>query len=164
MATIAIVAVDKNRAIGKGGTIPWHYSADMRFFKQQTLGNACVMGYHTWLSLKKPLKDRLNIVLSRSHQVAPQHGVVVLPDKESVLSIRDYLKCDLYIIGGEQVYRTFADQIDRWIVTEIPIAAEGADTFMPEDFLNGFKRTAETELEGGLNVVFYEREGEKGWS
>jgi dihydrofolate reductase len=86
---------------------------------------------------------------------------VVLPDKESVLSIRDYLECDLYIIGGEQVYRTFADQIDRWVVTEIPTEAEGADTFMPEDFLNGFRRTAETELEGGLTVVFYEREGEK---
>jgi dihydrofolate reductase len=135
----------------------------MRFFKQQTLGNACVMGYNTWLSLKKPLKDRLNIVLSRSHQVAPQHGVVVLPDKEAVLSIRDYLKCNLYIIGGEQVYRTFADQIDRWVVTEVPTEAEGADTFMPEDFLNGFKRTAETELEGGLNVVFHEREEGKGW-
>jgi dihydrofolate reductase len=163
MATIAIVAVDKNRAIGKGGTIPWHYSADLRFFKQQTLGNACVMGYHTWLSLKKPLKDRLNIVLSRSHQVEPQHSVVLLRDKESVLSIRDYLKCDLYIIGGEQVYRTFADQIDQWVVTEVPTEAEEADTFMPEDFLSGFSRTAETGLEGGLKVGFYKREDVKGW-
>ena len=165
MATIAIVAVDKNRAIGRGGTIPWHYSPDMRFFKQQTLGHACVMGFHTWGSLKKPLKDRLNLVLSRSHDVEQGNGVIVLRDKESVLSIRDYLKCDLYIIGGEQVYRAFAEEIDRWVVTEVPTEAEGADTFMPEGFLNGYWRTSEVELEGGLKVGFHDRvQKEKGGS
>jgi hypothetical protein len=50
------------------------------------------------------------------------------------------------------------------VVTEIPMKAEGADTFMPEDFLNGFKRTTETEMESGLTVVFYERDGGKDWS
>nr|MBA3767976.1 dihydrofolate reductase [Acidobacteriota bacterium] len=47
MAIIGIVAVDRNGAIGKNGTLPWHYSADLRFFKQQTVGHACVMGWRT---------------------------------------------------------------------------------------------------------------------
>src|SRR5262252_7598733 len=59
MAIIGIVAVDRNFAIGKGGSLPWHYSADLKFFKQTTLGNAVVMGRRTWQSLKKPLPDRL---------------------------------------------------------------------------------------------------------
>ena len=64
MAIVGIVAIDRNLAIGKGGTLPWHYSSDLKFFKQTTVGNAVVMGRRTWLTLNKPLKDRMNIVLS----------------------------------------------------------------------------------------------------
>jgi dihydrofolate reductase len=154
---IGIVAVDRNGAIGKQGSIPWHYSADMKFFRQQTTGHACVMGYRTWLSLKKPLKDRLNIVLSRKSEVEPQPGVILLRDTLSVLSLKNYLSCDLFIIGGEQVYRSFLPHIDRWIVTEIPLSVEDADTFMPDDYLQGFKPSASEQLEENLKVTFYER-------
>src|ERR1700704_1785859 len=91
---IGIVAVDRNGAIGKGGKLPWHYSADMKFFRETTTGNACVMGYKTWLTLKKPLKDRLNIVLTRQSQIEPQPSVIVLRDVDSVLSLIRYLRCD----------------------------------------------------------------------
>ncbi len=93
---IGLVAVDRNRAIGRKGALPWHYAADMKFFRQQTTGHACVMGYRTWLSLKKPLKDRLNIVLSRSSEIAAQDGGILLRDKVSVLSLKPYLSCDLF--------------------------------------------------------------------
>jgi dihydrofolate reductase len=157
MAIIGIVAIDQNGAIGKDGSVPWHYSADLKFFKEQTTGHACVMGYKTWLSLKKPLKNRLNIVLSRRAEVAPQEGVIVLRDRLSVLSLKPYLSCDLFIIGGEQIFRTFLDDIDEWIVTEIPLAVEGADTFIPEDYLRGFRSSASRQLEEDLKVTFYER-------
>src|SRR5256885_5261545 len=117
MAIIGIVAVDRNGAIGKGGAIPWHYSADLKFFKQQTIGHACVMGLNTWRSLKRPLKERLNIVLSRSSDIEPQESVIVLRDVISVLSLKKYLDGDLFIIGGAQVYQAFLQEIDRWIVT-----------------------------------------------
>src|SRR2546423_14615156 len=107
MSIIGIVAVDKNHAIGKGGGLPWHYSADMKFFKRQTVGHACVMGRRTWASLKKPLPQRLNIVLSRESEIEAQPSVIVMRDKPSVLSLKDYLACDLYIIGGAQIYRAF---------------------------------------------------------
>ncbi|MDT5123796.1 MAG: dihydrofolate reductase [Acidobacteriota bacterium] len=157
MAIIGIVAVDRNGAIGKGGSIPWHYSADLKFFKQQTTGNACVMGHRTWLTLKKPLPNRLNIVMSRRAEIEPQESVIVLRDKLSVLSLKTYLSCDLFIIGGEQVYRTFLDEIEKWIVTEIPLAVEGADTFMPQDYLQEFKPDDSRQLEENLRVMFYER-------
>ena len=162
MAIIGIVAVDQNGAIGKAGGLPWHYPADMRFFKQQTTGNACVMGYRTWLTLKKPLKDRLNIVLSRKSEVEPQPSVVVVRDIVSILSLKEYLSCDLFVIGGEQVYRSFLPHIDRWLVTEIPLAVEGTDTFMPGDYLQGFKPSGSQQLEENLRVTFYEKQGIKG--
>jgi dihydrofolate reductase len=157
MAIIGIVAVDRNGAIGKNGSIPWHYSSDVKFFKQQTIGHACAMGYTTWLSLKKPLKERLNIVLSRKSEIKPQPSMIVLRDMLSVLSLKKFLACDLFIIGGEQVYRSFLPHMDRWIVTEIPMAVEGADTFMPEGYLQGFEPYASQELEENLRVKFYER-------
>ena len=156
MAIIGIVAVDKNGAIGKDGSIPWHYSADVKFFKQQTIGHACVMGYKTWLSLKKPLKERLNIVLSRKSEVKPEPNVIVLRDTLSILTLKKFLACDLFIIGGEQIYRAFLPHMDRWIVTQIPVAVEGADTFMPEGYLKNFSPYDSQQLEENLKVTFYE--------
>jgi dihydrofolate reductase len=152
-----IVAVDRNGAIGKGGALPWHYSADLRFFKQQTLGHACVMGQRTWRSLEKPLKGRLNIVLSRASEIETLETLVVLRDRQSVLSLGPYLACDLFIIGGAQVFRAFLGDIERWIVTEVPLAIEGADTFMPEGYLEGFGPVDSLSLEENLKVTFYER-------
>lgn len=154
---IGIVAVDRNGAIGKGGTLPWHYSADMKFFKETTTGHACVMGHKTWLTLKRPLPNRLNIVLSRKAEIEPQESVLVLRDVESVLSMAKDLKCDLFVIGGEQVYRSFLPYIEKWIVTEVPLAVEGADTFVPENYLAGFKLTESRKLDDDLNVSLYER-------
>jgi len=154
---IGIVAVDRNGAIGKGGKLPWHYSADMKFFKETTTGNACVMGYHTWLTLKKPLPNRLNIVLSRKAEIPQQESVVVVRDVDAVLAMGKDLKVDLFVIGGAQVYQAFLRYIDKWFVTEVPLEVEGADTFVPENYLEGFERTGTKVLQDELAVGVYER-------
>ena len=174
MSIIGIVAVDRNAAIGRGGSIPWHYSADMKFFREQTTGHACVMGRRTWDSLKRPLKERLNVVLSRAGAAGggvaePQHdgvekpeqqqqqSVIVLPDKRFVLALAPYLSCHLYIIGGKQIYRMFQPEIEQWIVTEVPLAVDGADTFMPADFLQNFRPRRSLPLADELKVIFYDK-------
>lgn len=154
---IGIVAVARNGAIGKGGKLPWHYSADLKFFKETTTGNAVVMGRKTWLSLRKPLPNRLNIVLSRKSEIDPQESVVVVRDVESVLAMMKDLPGDLFVIGGEQVYRSLVRYIEKWIVTEVPLTIEDADAFVPENYLDGFKATQSRELEEGLVVRVYER-------
>jgi dihydrofolate reductase len=154
---IGIVAVDRQGAIGKGGKLPWHYSADMKFFKETTIGNACVMGYKTWLTLKKPLPNRLNIILSRQSQIEPQQSVIVCRDVESVLSLVKDLEGDLFVIGGAQVYRSFLPHIEKWIVTEVPLTIEGADAFVPENYLEGFTESNSKQIDEGLRVVFYDR-------
>ena len=154
---IGIVATDRAGAIGRGGGLPWHYSADMKFFKGLTTGHACVMGRRTWLTLKRPLPSRLNVVLSRGAEFEPRESVVWLRDRLSVLSLADYLRCDLYVIGGAQIFELFRDDIARWVVTEIPLAVEGADTFMPPGFLGGFRPYDSRRLGDDLKATFYER-------
>jgi dihydrofolate reductase len=153
---IGIVAVDRNLAIGKGGKLPWHYSADLKFFKEMTSGNAVVMGNRTWRTLKRPLPKRMNIVLSRG-VAPPTDSVVVLPDIQSVLALAGTLTRDLYVIGGATIYQAFLPYIEQWVVTEVPISVDGADTFMPADFLSEFDLYEVRQLEEGLRVKFYER-------
>lgn len=156
---IGIVAVDEKGAIGKDGKLPWHYAADMKFFKETTVGNAVVMGHNTWRSLPQPLPNRLNIVLSRQAEIEPQESVVVVRDVESVLELAKTLTSDLFVIGGAQVYRSFLPYLDKWIVTEVPLTVEGADTFVPEDYLNEFQATKSKMIDASedLMVHFYER-------
>jgi dihydrofolate reductase len=157
MSVIGIVAVDRNLAIGKGGRLPWHYSADMKFFKGTTTGNSVVMGRRTWLTLKGPLKDRQNIVLSRESQIESNDSLIVLPDVDSVLELARNQQRDLFVIGGAKVFEAFLPHIEKWIVTEVPLAVEAPDTFMPENFLNGFEMYELRQLDEGLRVKFYER-------
>jgi dihydrofolate reductase len=154
---IGIVAVDQDLAIGKGGRLPWHYSADMKFFKQTTIGNAVVMGRRTWLTLKGPLKDRQNIVLSRDQNLPSDDSVMVVADVDSVLDVARTQDTNLFVIGGAQVYESFLPHIERWIVTEVPLVVEGADTFMRPNFLDGFEMYELRQLDEGLRVKFYER-------
>ncbi|HEV8592223.1 MAG TPA: dihydrofolate reductase [Pyrinomonadaceae bacterium] len=149
---IGIVAISKNYAIGKGGKLPWHYSADMKHFKNTTSGRAVAMGLNTWRSIGHPLPNRLNIVLSRSAQIEEGDGLVFLRSKEETLSLAKYLNCDLYIMGGAKTYVEFADVVDKWIVTEVPLEIEDADTFLPKDLLDGFIETGRKNLDEGLIV------------
>lgn len=155
---IGIVAIARNLAIGRDGKLPWHYPPDLKFFKQTTLDSAVVMGFNTWRSIGKPLPRRLNIVLSRANSVENQPSVLLLRGKEEVSALTKYLNCDVFIIGGAQTYKTFAREIEKWIVTEIPETVENADAFMPPDFLGDFQLKETKELESDLRVKIYARE------
>jgi dihydrofolate reductase len=157
MSIIAIVAIAKNFAIGKNGKLPWHYPADLKFFKQTTLNHAVVMGWKSWQSIGKPLPRRLNIALSRSKNLDNQPSLLLMRSREEVLALKDYLKCDVFLIGGAQTYAEFADVIDKWLVTEIPETVPDADAFMPENFLDGFEMKDKISLDANLNVKIYER-------
>jgi dihydrofolate reductase len=154
---IGIVAIAKNFAIGKEGRLPWHYPADLKFFKETTVGNAVVMGFHTWESIGKPLPKRLNIVLSRKANLENRSDVLLLRSKEEVLALSKYLKGDLFIIGGAKTYENFADVIEKWLVTEVPADIEDADTFMPENFLENFELREVKKMDDDLRVSIYER-------
>jgi len=157
MSIIGIVAISQNYAIGRGGKLPWHYSADLKFFKQTTTGSSVVMGFNTWRSIGKPLPNRLIIVLSRSENIEPQPNVILMRSSEEVVALSKYLNCDVFIIGGAKTYENFAGLIEKWIVTEVPLIVEDADTFMPHDFLDDFELLETKDIGEDLNVKFLHR-------
>ncbi len=154
---IGIAAVDRKGAIGKGGKLPWHYSADMKFFRETTTGHAVVMGRKTWLTIGKPLKNRLNIVLSRDSNIEPQESLLVLSDVDSVISFGESLTTDLFVIGGAQVYEAFLPHVEKWIITQVPLTVSGADAFMPEGYLDGFKKAESKSIGDDLTVEYFSR-------
>lgn len=154
---IGIVAISKNFAIGRDGKLPWHYPADLKFFKQTTTGNAIVMGWNTWKSIGKPLPGRTNIVLSRTAELDDKPGVKLFRSMMDVITFVEEFDGDVFIIGGAKTYQAFADVIEKWYVTEVPLTVEDADTFMPRDFLDGFESSETIDLGDGLRVKVYVR-------
>jgi dihydrofolate reductase len=153
---IGIVAIDRNFAIGKDGKLPWHYSADLKFFKETTMGQCIVMGSTTWSSIGRPLPGRVNMVLSRRALDLPP-GVLLFDNKGSATMAAAELGLDLFVIGGAAVFELFVEEIEKWHVTEMPITVENADTFMPADFLKGFELEGTRDLGEGLTVKTFRR-------
>lgn len=150
-----IVAISRDNAIGRGGRLPWHYSADLKFFKRTTTGGVVVMGFNTWKSIGRPLPNRRNIVLSRRRELEPESGAELARSKSEIVGISG--SADVFIIGGAEIYREFADAIDRWLVTRIPESVADADTFFPPDLLRGFVETGREPIGDGLIVETYQR-------
>lgn len=154
---IGIIAISKNYAIGKDGKLPWHYPADLKFFKHTTTGHTIVMGRNTWDSIGRPLPNRLNIVLTRRSDIEQTADIRVVRARDEVLNLARETDDDIFIIGGAGTYKTFENEIDKWYVTEVPIVVEDADTFMPQNFLEGFRATDEIDLGDGLKVRVFQR-------
>lgn len=125
-----IVARDKNGAIGKGNTIPWHAPEDLKFFMRETMGGAVIMGRNTWDSLPvKPLKNRLNIVVS-SKGVAHEH---VVGSVEAAMGLaHDEKRARIYGMGGAGIYAAMLPMADRLLITEVDLEVAGADTWFPQ--------------------------------
>ena len=151
MKITGIVAVGKNLEIGRAGKLPWHYPADLSFFKRTTTGHVIVMGFNTWLSIGKPLPNRKNIVLSRSRNVEDER-VVCLKEVDDVIHRFSETEAEIFVIGGAQVYKSFGNKIDEWLATRIPEEIEDADAFMEKSFLDGYEKISEERLDDSLIV------------
>jgi dihydrofolate reductase len=154
---IGVVAVSENYAIGRDGKLPWHYSADLKHFKETTMGGTLVMGSSTWRSIGKALPGRQTIVLSRSEIPDLPDGVLLCHSAKQVLERAERFDGDVFIIGGASVFETFQDDIRRWIVTRIPETIDDADVFMPVQFLDDFELADRKEIGEGLTVETFDR-------
>lgn len=127
-----IVAVDKNWAIGKNNKMMWSIPADMRFFREKTLTHVVVMGRKTLESFPGglPLKNRTNIVLTGNLQYHAAGTVVVHTLEELLKKLKEYEGEEIFVIGGESVYRQLLPYCDTAYVTKIDHAYD-ADTYFP---------------------------------
>lgn len=127
-----IVAVDNNWAIGYKNNLLVSIPADMRFFRDTTIGKVVVMGKNTLESFPggKPLANRVNIVVALEKDYKVQGATVVNSIEEAMDAVKEYDTNDVYIIGGESIYRQFLPYCDIAHVTKIDYEYE-ADTYFP---------------------------------
>jgi len=127
-----IAALARNNVIGYKNTLPWgRIPEDMNHFRELTLGKPVIMGKNTFLSLGKPLKDRVNIVLSSENEKEQDNVIFASSIKEALDSAREAEPTELMIIGGAFVYNQFMSIADKLYITFIDEEFEG-DTFFPE--------------------------------
>ncbi len=126
-----IVAVDKNWAIGKDNRMMWSIPADMKFFRETTKGNIVIMWRKTLESFPhgQPLKNRVNIVITRKKDYKVKGAVIVHSVEEAVKEAKKY-EGELFVIGGESIYRAMLAYCDTAYVTKIDHAFD-ADTYFP---------------------------------
>ncbi|MBN7819492.1 type 3 dihydrofolate reductase [Bowmanella yangjiangensis] len=124
-----IAAMAKGRVIGKDNQMPWHLPADLKHFKQVTLGKPVVMGRKTFESIGRPLPGRLNIVISRAEDFKPEGVTVVTSPEQAIAAAQDSATNELMIIGGGAIYRHFLPQCHRLYITDIELVVDGDTTF-----------------------------------
>jgi len=162
-----IVAVDKNRGIGKDNALPWRLKQEMKYFKEMTTGNVVIMGRNTWESIPekyRPLPDRLNVILSKTLTQKDAKVTITSLDKAIIMSsldeALDFLAIakglelpeasELFIIGGAQLYNDAIKHkgCERLYITEIDQDFD-CDTFFPQyDDFKPIKDDVENEEDG----------------
>lgn len=127
-----IASADKNWAIGKDNQLLIRIPEDMKRFRQMTTGNVVVMGRKTLESFpnQAPLKDRVNIVLTRNPDYQPKGVVIVHSVEELQKELEAYDTNDVYVIGGDSIYSQLLDLCDTAHITKIDYAY-AADSYFP---------------------------------
>lgn len=134
MSVIAIACVDANWGIGYQGELLEHIPADMKFFRETTMGNYVVMGRKTWESLpNKPLENRENIVVTSTLYLDSGYDYTIFTSLDRVISFlkSDIPDKDIYIIGGASIYEQLLPYCDKAYITHVYIPHENVDAYFP---------------------------------
>ncbi|MBR2967799.1 MAG: dihydrofolate reductase [Clostridia bacterium] len=148
-----IVAVSKSWGIGKDNKLLFSLKEDMKFFKQTTSGKVVVMGKNTYLSLpKRPLKDRINIVLTRE---CFDDGSITVKDMDELFAqIKKYDTDNVYIIGGASMYKQMLPYCDTAFITKVDADSEADTYFTNLDELSSWQCVQESQAQDTLPIVF----------
>jgi len=151
---VLVAAVADNGVIGADGGIPWRIPEDMKHFREVTTGHPVVMGRLTFESLRRPLPDRTNIVVTRTPGWFAD-GVTVVGSLEEGLAAAREVGGDVMVIGGAQIYEAAIAMADVQILTEVHQSPEG-DTFYPA-FDRAEWSESRRETRDGYDWVWLER-------
>lgn len=158
-----IVAVDSNWAIGNKNELLVRIPNDHKHFREETTGKVVVLGRKTLETFPQgmPLKNRTNIILSRDNNYQVKDAVIVHSIEELLKELKNYPDEDIYIIGGESIYRQMLPYCDVAHVTKIDRAYE-ADTYFPNlDEDENWHITADSDEQTYFDIAYqfvkYER-------
>lgn len=159
MAGIIIAAVADNLAIGNQNKLPWdRIPEDMLRFRDLTRSHAVLMGRKTYDSLGKPLKDRLNVVLTRgNYAIQNNRDLVTFGRLSDAIQMCEGFRQDgtFYIIGGADIYGQTIDLVDKMEITHVHQRPKG-DSFFPEFDIADWKKVA-SQIGNGYEFATYER-------
>jgi dihydrofolate reductase len=145
MEVVFIVAVAENGVIGAGGTIPWRLKSDQQRLKALTMGKPVVMGRKTFISLRRPLPGRTNIVITRDAGFRAAGAVVTTSfDAARAVATGDALRrfaTEIAVIGGAEIYAQWMACADRLEITEVHARPEG-DTYFAAIDAAGWEEVA----------------------
>jgi dihydrofolate reductase len=125
-----VVAVAENNVIGKDNQLIWHLPADLKHFKNITMGHPILMGRKTYESIGKPLPGRTTIIITRQSDYKAEGCIVVNSIDKAITEAKKLDDCAC-IIGGAEIYRQSLDLTDTIFITRIHHKFDG-DTFFPE--------------------------------
>ena len=123
-----IAAIAEKRVIGHKGKIPWHIKEDLEYFRSLTSGSSVIMGRKTFESIGNPLPHRKNIIMTRNPKGLS--WVIEVCNKEDALKEAISHSNNVFVIGGENVYKEFMPLAKKMFLTEIELKVEG-DAFFP---------------------------------
>jgi dihydrofolate reductase len=133
MEIVFVVAIAENGVIGAGNAIPWRLKSDMARFKALTIGKPVIMGRKTFESLRRPLPNRTNIVITRDADYHAAGAIVTTSAADAGAVARgDALRrsvAEIAVIGGAEIYRQWLDRADRLEITEVHARPEGDTHF-----------------------------------
>ncbi len=160
-----ILSADQNWGIGKGNSLLVSIPSDMKQFREKTSGNVVIMGRKTLESFPNglPLKNRVNIVLSKNAEASGNGEIVVRSVEEAIAEAEKYPEKEIYVIGGGSIYEQFLPYVDTVYVTKIDKAYE-ADTHFPNlDKDADWEITEESEEQTYFDLIYtyvtYKRKG-----
>ena len=146
-----IVAMGKNRVIGKDGMLPWHISSDLKNFKKITMGKPILMGRKTYESIGRPLPGRENIILTKNKNYFAE-GCIVKNTIDEVFSYCQKVP-ELMIMGGAALYEQTLHKAKRLYITEVNATTDG-DVFFPEFDRNQWLEISRNSFEASENDDF----------
>ena len=130
MSYSIIAAIGKNNELGKDNGLIWSLPGDLKFFRTTTSGKTIIMGRKTFESLPKMLPNRHHIVISRGNNF-PSEVEVYNSLEELLESLKDTNE-EIFVIGGESIYKLFLGYADKLYLTEIDAECMDADAYFPE--------------------------------
>ena len=152
MELVAIVAVAENGVIAKDGGIPWDHPADKAFYRETIRGHPVIMGRNTFGG--DPKEGCTNIVLTSTVDDVGDGAITVHSVEEAIDAAAGTGADIAYVIGGQSIYESFMDRLDRIVVTRIPGSYEG-DRYFPDLDEAAWKHDDEQVIGEGLRVEEY---------
>ena len=134
----------RNREIANKGKLPWHMPADLKYYRDTTRGKTVIMGRKTLGSMKKPMPDRVNIVMTRDKNFKAE-GCIIVHSVDEALKAAGNVD-EVMVIGGADIFKLFFPKADKIYLTKIDGTFE-ADVYFPEYKIEEWKEVSYEEHE-----------------